>query len=219
MAKERGLATVGPYGTLRYQVRVRTGESQEEQHMRLFRAMWVDGRKSRSMFYYSTPPPTQRNSEDLDSHNIAALCHTFKLLIDQLPMDIFVFCNGINLYERSEWLNDLVRIVNCFNQIAQNARLPPIFKLLMTSAGTSRYVEQQIEPQQRVRIRQGRGNGKGITQRAVMNAATRPKLLPEPAPHRPGYLDMSDEDDSDGKEYEYQSTRDTRINNSGCNGS
>ena len=56
------------------------------------------------MFYYSTPPPTRRNSEDLESHNIAALCHTFKLLIDQLPMDIFVFCiiDGINLYERPD---------------------------------------------------------------------------------------------------------------------
>ena len=85
----------------------------------------------------------------------------------------------------------------------------------MTSAGSSRYVQQHIEPQQRVRIRQGKGNGKGITQRTVMNAATRPKLLPEPVLHRPEYLDMSDEDDTDGEEYEYQSTRDTRINNSG----
>ena len=145
---------------------------------------------------------TRRYHEDLESHNIAALSHTLKELIDQLPLDIFVFCiiDGINLYERSEWLNDLVQIVNCLNQIAQNGRLRPIFKFLMTSAGTSRYIQQHIEPQQRVRIRQGRGDGKGITQRSVMNAATRPKILPEPVLHRPGYWDMSDDDDSDGEE-------------------
>ena len=160
---------------------------------------------------------TRRYREDLESHNIAALSRTLKQLIDQLPLDIFVFCiiDGINLYERSEWLNDLVQIVNCLNQIAQNARLRPIFKFLMTSAGTSRYIQQHIEPQQRVRIRQGRGDGKGITQRSVMNAATRTKFLPEPVLHRPGYWDMSDDDDTDGEEYEYQSTRDTRSNDNG----
>ena len=37
--------------------------------------------------------------EDLESQNIAALCHTFKVLVDQLPMDITVFCiiDSINL--------------------------------------------------------------------------------------------------------------------------
>ena len=155
--------------------------------------------------------------EDLESHNIAALCHTFKLLIDQLPLDVLVFCiiDGINLYERSEWLNDLVQIVNCLNRIAQNARLRPIFKVLMTSAGISRYIPQHIEPQQLVRIRQGRGDGKGITQRSVVNAATRPKIMPEPVLHRPGYWDTSDDDDSDGEECEYQSTLDTRGNENG----
>ena len=155
--------------------------------------------------------------EDLESHNIAALCHTFKLLIDQLPMDITVFCiiDSINLYERPEWLDDLVQIVNCLNQITQDTRLQPTFKLLMTSARTSRYVQQHIEPQQRVRIRQGRGDGKGITQRSVMNAATRTKFLPEPVPHRPGYWDLSDDDDSNEEEYEYESTHDTRSNDNG----
>ena len=156
---------------------------------------------------------TRLYREDLESHNIAALCHTFKMLIEQLPMDVFVFCiiDGINLYERSEWLDGLVLIVNSLNQIAQNARLRPIFKLLMTSSRTSRHIQQHIEPQQRVRIRQGRGNGKGISQRSVMNAATRPKLLPEPALHRPGYLDTSDDDDSDGDEYEFQYTRNAEV--------
>ena len=151
--------------------------------------------------------------EDLESHNIAALCHSFTMLVEQLPLDVFVFCiiDGINLYERSEWLDGLVLIVNSLNQIAQNARLQPIFKLLMTSARTSRYVQQHIEPQQRVHIREGRGNGKGISQRSVKNATMRPKLLPEPALHRPGYLDSSDDDDADGDEYEFQSTRNTRI--------
>ena len=139
--------------------------------------------------------------EDLESHSIAALCHTFKVLIDQLPMDITVFCiiDSINLYERSEWLNDLVQIVNCLNHITQNTRLRPIFKLLMTSARTSRHLQQHIEPQQQVRIRQGRFDRKGITQRSVMNAATRPKTMPEPVLHRPGYWDTSDDDDSDGE--------------------
>ena len=155
--------------------------------------------------------------DDLEAHNIAALCHTFKLLIDQLPMDITVFCiiDSINLYERPEWLDDLVQIVKCLNQITQDTRLQPIFKLLMTSARTSRYVQHHIEPEQRVRVRQGKGDGKGITQRSVMNAATRTKLLPEPALHRPEYWDMSDDDDSDGEEYEYQSTHGPESNDNG----
>ncbi|KAL9030027.1 MAG: hypothetical protein Q9196_001801 [Gyalolechia fulgens] len=148
---------------------------------------------------------TRLYREDLESHNVAALCHAFKMLVEQLPLDVFVFCiiDAINLYERSEWLDDLLMIVTSLNQIAQNARLQPIFKLLMTSARTSRYVQQHIEPQQRVRIRQGRGNGKGISQRCVMNAAMRPSLLPEPTLHRPGYRDPSDDDDSGEDEYEY----------------
>lgn len=107
--------------------------------------------------------------ESLEAHSLQHLCDSFGKLIEQLPLDTNVFCiiDGVSLYETGSWLDEMGYVFETINSITLDERLRPVFKVLLTSAHTSRCLKRRVAQSQCLSLQAGALNGRVISERAL----------------------------------------------------
>jgi len=99
----------------------------------------------------------QRDFEELSFKDI---CQLFYRLVELVPKGITLHCvvDGISYYEKPVWRGDYDLMMECFDSIITNEAMGVIFKLLLTSPTTSRWLPS-LMPHQRVSLRNLRRKG------------------------------------------------------------
>ncbi|KAH8892611.1 hypothetical protein GQ53DRAFT_840935 [Thozetella sp. PMI_491] len=133
--------------------------------------------------------PHLRDGEEelLEQQNLGAICRLFVALVRLVPDHVPIYClvDSWSAYERDElWQTDYDEVLVAFREAA-DAYGPdrgPVFKLLLTSPTSCRWLGDFLPPKQRVSLRNGdagdrkwRGAGRG----GLMNlarAATMPDV-------------------------------------------
>ncbi|RDL37692.1 uncharacterized protein BP5553_05125 [Venustampulla echinocandica] len=117
--------------------------------------------------------------EALERQDALAICVTFQQLIKQLPLETPVYCiiGGISWLEKQEWLDDLYRVVDKFQELVSDEHLRPNFKVLMTSPHRSRFIYRRVSPQQRVFLQTGLIDN-GLTSERFLLAGMRRPVSP-----------------------------------------
>lgn len=97
---------------------------------------------------------TRSYRQDLEAHEIAALCHTFKSLVRQFPLDTVIYCiiDGVGWCEQDGWAQDIELVTDTLHELVHEQRLRPIFKVLITSPMRSRYVSRAFSLKDRILI-------------------------------------------------------------------
>ncbi|KAI0184136.1 hypothetical protein EV127DRAFT_505527 [Xylaria flabelliformis] len=84
---------------------------------------------------------SQRWQEQLRSLNLATLCDTFWNLIQQMrPITMLCVIDGLSLYEKEEWRDDVLFLIGELEEMVRDAKLRPRLKILIT------YVTRAIYP-------------------------------------------------------------------------
>jgi hypothetical protein len=96
---------------------------------------------------YPSPPSlnginTHEFLNDCYKGHYPALCEVLRLLIEQLPPHITLYCflDGVSWYEQEHWIQDLRFLVGLFRHIMEMPRLGPCLKLLMTSSNRNKEI-------------------------------------------------------------------------------
>ncbi len=86
---------------------------------------------------------------DLQDHKIGTLCSLFKNLLRQLPEGQLVFCmvDGVSYYEYGERRDDTCKVLGMLAALTHDEKLNAVFKLLISSPTTSRYVAKSVDPE------------------------------------------------------------------------
>ncbi|KAJ8127182.1 hypothetical protein O1611_g6456 [Lasiodiplodia mahajangana] len=83
---------------------------------------------------------SQRWHEQLRSLDLRTLCTTFWKLIQQMrPTTVFCVIDGISCYEREEWRDDVLFLIEELEGMVRDAMLRPRLKILITYATRARY--------------------------------------------------------------------------------
>lgn len=95
---------------------------------------------------------TRPYRQDLEAHEITALCHAFKNLVRQFPLDTVIYCilDGVGWCEQQQWAQDLQIVMDTLHELVQDQRLRPIFKILVTSPMRCRYISGTFPMEDRV---------------------------------------------------------------------
>lgn len=85
---------------------------------------------------------SHRYREQLKSHSIRTLCECFASIIKQLPPETVLFCiiDNIDCFEKPQWAEDCRFVIREIQDLLYEDEVGPVFKLLVTSPGRSRYV-------------------------------------------------------------------------------
>ncbi|KAI9737350.1 MAG: hypothetical protein M1834_009504 [Cirrosporium novae-zelandiae] len=113
---------------------------------------------------------TRRHRDQINSLQLEHLCELFSTLVSTLPVDTVVFCmiDGISFYENDQWQAGLCFIIQKLQELADDESINAIFKLLITTPLMSRYVEYQIDPQDRLTMPRNIGGPTyGLTERSM----------------------------------------------------
>jgi hypothetical protein len=88
------------------------------------------------------------------------ICHLFYRLVELVPRGITLYCvvDGISYYEKPVWREDYDLMMECFGGLVTNKAMGAIFKLLLTSPTTSRWLPT-LMPHQRVSLRNFKRKG------------------------------------------------------------
>lgn len=99
-------------------------------------------------------PAFQGDFEELSFNDI---CQLFYHLIGLVPKEISVYCviDGISYFERQGWNEDYDLMMECFGSIIANKAIAAVFRLLITSPTTCRWLPN-LMPHQRVSLRNTR---------------------------------------------------------------
>ena len=86
---------------------------------------------------------------DLRDHEISTLCSLFKNLIRQLPDGQLVFCmvDGVSYYEYGDRRDDTCKVLAMLAALTDDEKLNAVFKLMISSPTTSRYVSKVVDPE------------------------------------------------------------------------
>lgn len=97
---------------------------------------------------------TRSYRQDLEAHDIAALCRTFKSLVRQFPLDTMIYCiiDGVGWCEQEGWAQEVELVMDTFHELVHEQRLRPIFKVLITSPMRCRYVSRAFQMKDRMLI-------------------------------------------------------------------
>lgn len=97
---------------------------------------------------------TRSYRQDLEAQEITALCHTFKNLVRQFPLDTVIYCiiDGVGWCEQDGWAQDIQLVMDTLRELANDQRLRPIFKVLVTSPMICRYVSRTFSMEDRMFI-------------------------------------------------------------------
>lgn len=95
---------------------------------------------------------TRSYRQDLEAHEITALCHTFKQLIRQFPLDTVIYCilDGVGWCEQEQWAQDVQLVMDTLHELVHDQRLRPIFKVLVTSPMRCRYISRSFSMDDRI---------------------------------------------------------------------
>ncbi|KAH8884333.1 hypothetical protein GQ53DRAFT_399321 [Thozetella sp. PMI_491] len=104
---------------------------------------------------FSNPPP------DFQHLSLSDVCRLFHCLLRLVPPDMPVYCfvDGVSYYEREIWRDEYDLMMDCFSNIIADKTPGIIFKLLLTSPTMSRWLPN-LEPHQRVSLRNSRARGR-----------------------------------------------------------
>ena len=140
---------------------------------------------------------SRKHRDQLSRHELDHLCVLFQSLVKQLPIDTVLFCviDGVSLYEKYEWQQDTCFVIRKLREMVEDDDLGAVFKLLVTSPCTTRYVKGQLAAEDRLIIPRDAGTDKQVfTERqAVMQ--TRRAMSSRQSSHG-----QSDEDEGYGEE-------------------
>jgi hypothetical protein len=103
-------------------------------------------------------PAFQGEFEEL---SFTVICQLFYRLVELVPMGIALNCviDGISNYEKPIWKENYDLMMECFSSIIASKAKDTAFKLLLTSATTSRWLNTILMPHQRVSLRNVRRKG------------------------------------------------------------
>ena len=113
---------------------------------------------------------TRRYREQLQCFNLHGLCDCFRKLVKRLPMDSVLFCiiDSICFFEKREWTEDCLKVINDLRDLADEDELGALFKLLVTSPSRSRQVGGTWPPQCRLLLPANDLHGRGgATERQI----------------------------------------------------
>ena len=84
---------------------------------------------------------------DLQEHDVDTLCNLFKTLLKQLPEGQLAFCmiDGISYYEYHDRRDDTRKVVAMLAALAEDKKLKAVFKLMISSPTTSRYISDVVD--------------------------------------------------------------------------
>ena len=84
---------------------------------------------------------------DLQEHDVDTLCDLFKSLFKQLPEGQLAFCmiDGISYYEYHDRRDDTCKVVAMLAALAEDRKLKAVFKLMISSPTTSRYLSDVVD--------------------------------------------------------------------------
>lgn len=89
---------------------------------------------------------SRRWQRDLEIFDIECLCRVFWKLVNQLPMtSVYCFIDGLSLYERQEWKDDLLILVEELGEMIDDDKLRPRLKILITNPTRTRYLQHVVE--------------------------------------------------------------------------
>ncbi|KAJ4404366.1 hypothetical protein N0V82_010506 [Gnomoniopsis sp. IMI 355080] len=89
---------------------------------------------------------THSYRQALESYDTLSLCHAFRRLIHQWPVDTVVYCviDGIGWCDRAGWSADLEQILDVLYELVHDRRLRPIFKVLISSPMRSQTISNVV---------------------------------------------------------------------------
>ncbi|KAJ0422342.1 hypothetical protein BJY00DRAFT_322533 [Aspergillus carlsbadensis] len=143
---------------------------------------------------------TRVYSEQIKAHDLPALTHTFRCLIESLPCNITVIrmIDGLVRFESESGhlLAELADVIHTLNQIVCNPVLRPVFKLLVTTPfARSRYVGDLVQARQTVTLRASVvSSGHAVSERII--GGRRDRLREYRAAMERG-MDSDDDDEED----------------------
>lgn len=92
----------------------------------------------------------QRGLEDLD---LAVACQSFWKLVNQLPpISVYCIIDGMSLYEREEWKEDLLFLIEELREMVQDDKLRPRLKILVTNPTRARYIGRVVEREKHISL-------------------------------------------------------------------
>ncbi|RDW93391.1 uncharacterized protein DSM5745_00713 [Aspergillus mulundensis] len=143
---------------------------------------------------------TRQFANDIESHSLRMLCHTFRQLIEQLPPRQTVICiiDGITGFEYGPWLDDLWDVMLILNKLVTDDALRPNFKLLVTTPFADGIVDRTIGEHQRLVLQSDSlyDGGLEMSDRLVWDDIGQADRLEEY--RRAVRMAEQDEDESDG---------------------
>ncbi|OTA60219.1 hypothetical protein K449DRAFT_396173 [Hypoxylon sp. EC38] len=97
---------------------------------------------------------SRRWQHGLQNLDMSVLCESFWELINQLsPVTVFCVIDGVSLYERKEWKEDLLFLVRELDKMVHDDMLRPRLKILLTNSIRATYIGQAVDPQRVISLR------------------------------------------------------------------
>ncbi|KAL3456535.1 hypothetical protein BJX64DRAFT_39789 [Aspergillus heterothallicus] len=71
----------------------------------------------------------------LEDHDLPSLCDAFYSIVSQFPADTMVYCiiDHISSFDTDRLFGDLTIVLDCLQDLVEDANLVPVFKVLMTN--------------------------------------------------------------------------------------
>ena len=133
--------------------------------------------------------------------DITRLCSMFGELVKELPAGFILVCviDGVSLYETSEWARDLRSILETLNSLTRDQNVQAAFKVLATSAMTSRQATKYIPREDHLMLPLDAGHvgDSPMTARQLTMQARRPIGLSTRDQSPDSLLSIFDEADDD----------------------
>ncbi|KAI1739543.1 hypothetical protein F4680DRAFT_421885 [Xylaria scruposa] len=109
---------------------------------------------------------SQRWQEQLESLKLRTLCDTFWHLIQQMrPITVFCIIDGMSLYEKEEWRDDVLFLVGELEEMVRDAKLRPRLKVLVTYAIRAIYPLEKVSS---IWLRDGEISQRRVSERLEM---------------------------------------------------
>lgn len=104
------------------------------------------------------------------ANNVGTYCRLFSRLVEQLPNSV-VFCiiDGISLFEREGWVEDLQLILQTLLNTAADEQLNTRIKLLTTSTSRSRCLDHMLSESNKLRVPTNVGDRQLLSSRTAHN--------------------------------------------------
>ena len=105
---------------------------------------------------------TRKNEYDeVQRFDTIRLCVLFRELVKDIPEGIVLVCviDGVSFYEASDWADDLRLVLETLNDLTRDPEVWAAFKVLVTSAVTSRQAIKYIPREDHLMLPSDVGNG------------------------------------------------------------